>query len=171
MGRTTGVTVPDRVGRHRLLPLRGRRHGVPHSWPRPRRLANRHRAPARSQDSDRRRTGPLGCRGHLRAAHRGAHLVDPRTGRPPTGVASVTIIASSLTWADIDATAAYVQGRDAVRWLEARPIRNALVVWADGTTTRMAGLAEQPSTAPTKLRLSPGDPHPVDQDIKERLTS
>jgi thiamine biosynthesis lipoprotein len=69
------------------------------------------------------------------AAHRGAHLVDPRTGHPPTGVASVTIIASSLTWTDIDAMAAYVQGRDAVRWLEARPIRSALVVWADGTTT------------------------------------
>ena len=70
-------------------------------------------------------------------AHRGAHLIDPRTGRAPSGVASVTVIASSLTWADIDATAAYVQGRDAARWLQTRPIRSALVVWADGTTTRL----------------------------------
>jgi thiamine biosynthesis lipoprotein len=43
-----------------------------------------------------------------------------------------------LTWADIDATAAYVQGWDAARWLQTRSIRSALVVWADGTTTRLA---------------------------------
>ena len=55
----------------------------------------------------------------------------------PSGVASVTVIAASLTWADIDATAAYVQGHDAARWLQTRPIRSALVVWADGTTTRL----------------------------------
>ena len=53
------------------------------------------------------------------------------------------MIASSLTWADIDATAAYVQGRDAARWLQERPIRNALVVWADGTTTRLATNPDQ----------------------------
>jgi FAD:protein FMN transferase len=70
-------------------------------------------------------------------AHRGAHLVDPRTGREPKGVASATVIASSLTWADIDATTAYVHGRDAAQWLQTRPIRSALVVWADGTTTRL----------------------------------
>jgi FAD:protein FMN transferase len=68
-------------------------------------------------------------------AHRGAHLVDARTGRPPAGVASVTVIAGSLTWADIDATAAYAQGREAARWLETRPGRSGLVVWDDGTTT------------------------------------
>ena len=68
-------------------------------------------------------------------AHRGRHLVDARTGLPPVGVAAVTVIAGSLTWADIDATAAYAQGRDAARWLETRPGRSGLVVWDDGTTT------------------------------------
>lgn len=68
-------------------------------------------------------------------AHRGQHLVDARTGRAPEGVASVTVVAGSLTWADIDATAAYAQGEDAARWLEARPGRSGLVVWADGRTT------------------------------------
>jgi thiamine biosynthesis lipoprotein len=68
-------------------------------------------------------------------AHRGAHLVDARTGRPPAGVASVTVVAGSLTWADIDATAAYAQGENAARWLETRRGRSGLVVWADGTTT------------------------------------
>jgi thiamine biosynthesis lipoprotein len=68
-------------------------------------------------------------------AHRGQHLVDARTGRPPAGVASVTVIADSLTVADIDATAAYAQGGNAARWLETRPGRSAFVVWADGRTT------------------------------------
>jgi FAD:protein FMN transferase len=75
------------------------------------------------------------------AAHRGQHLVDARTGRPPAGVASVTVIAGSLTDADIDATAAYAQGTDAARWLEARPGRSGLVVWADGTTTTVEPVA------------------------------
>lgn len=68
-------------------------------------------------------------------AHRGRHLVDARTGRTPTGVASVTVVAACLTDADIDATAAYALGDEAARWLETRPGRTALVVWDDGRTT------------------------------------
>jgi thiamine biosynthesis lipoprotein len=70
-------------------------------------------------------------------AHRGDHLIDPRTGQSPGGIASVTVIADSLTWADIDATAAYVMCHDAPGWLQTRPIHSALIVWADGTTTRI----------------------------------
>jgi thiamine biosynthesis lipoprotein len=68
-------------------------------------------------------------------AHRGAHLVDARTGRPPEGVASVTVVAATLTAADVDATAAYARGPDAARWLGTRPGRTGLVVWADGSST------------------------------------
>jgi thiamine biosynthesis lipoprotein len=68
-------------------------------------------------------------------AHRGQHLVDARTGQAPLGVASVTVVTGSLTWADIDATAAYAQGPEAAHWLETRPGRSGLVVWADGSTT------------------------------------
>jgi FAD:protein FMN transferase len=74
-------------------------------------------------------------------AHLGDHLVDARTGRPPAGVASVTVVAASLTWADIDATAAYAHGRDAARWLRTRPGRSGLVVWSDGSTTLVDGPA------------------------------
>ncbi|RBY75441.1 FAD:protein FMN transferase [Blastococcus sp. TF02-09] len=72
-------------------------------------------------------------------AHRGAHLVDARTGRPPEGVASVTVVADSLTDADIDATAAYAQGCEAADWLAGRPGRTGFVVWADGSTTSVCG--------------------------------
>lgn len=68
-------------------------------------------------------------------SRRGGHLVDARTGLAPAAVASVTVLAPSLTWADIDATAAYAHGPDAARWLGTRPGRRGLIVWADGSTT------------------------------------
>lgn len=81
------------------------------------------------------RTGAVATSG---TAHRGAHLVDGRTGLAPRGLASVTVVADTLTWADIDATAAYALGPEAATWLRTRPGRTALVVWADGTTTSLA---------------------------------
>ncbi|WP_208971925.1 FAD:protein FMN transferase [Kineococcus rubinsiae] len=68
-------------------------------------------------------------------AHRGAHVVDARTGAAPAAVAQVTVVGASLTWADIDATAAFALGPDAATWLSTRAGRTGLVVWADGTTT------------------------------------
>jgi FAD:protein FMN transferase len=65
--------------------------------------------------------------------HRGAHIVDARTGAAPTGVASVTVVADDLTWADIDATAGFARGADALRWLGGRDGRSGLVVWSDGS--------------------------------------
>jgi FAD:protein FMN transferase len=66
-------------------------------------------------------------------AHRGAHLVDARTGSAPEGIAGVTVLAASLTDADVDATAAFALGTDALAWLRRRVGRTGLVVWADGT--------------------------------------
>jgi thiamine biosynthesis lipoprotein len=65
-------------------------------------------------------------------AHRGGHVVDARTGTVPTAVASVTVVGDDLTWADLDATAAFARDSDALRWLRTRRGRRGLVVWADG---------------------------------------
>lgn len=54
-------------------------------------------------------------------AARGQHIVDPRTGMPPTGLLSATVVGPSLTWADVYATAAFVQGGDAATWLHTLP--------------------------------------------------
>lgn len=70
-------------------------------------------------------------------AHRGQHLVDARTGTAPTRVASVTVVAGSLTWADLDATAAYAIGAEAAAWLRDRPGRTGLVVWRDGSVEQI----------------------------------
>ncbi|GLZ55583.1 hypothetical protein [Actinomycetospora sp. NBRC 106378] len=60
-------------------------------------------------------------------------LGDARTGAAPAGIAGVTVLAASLTDADVDATAAYALGPDALTWLRRRVGRTGLVVWADGT--------------------------------------
>jgi len=65
-------------------------------------------------------------------AHRGEHITDARTGGTPGAVASVTVLADDLTWADIDATAAYAMGADALAWLRGRSGRRGIVVWRDG---------------------------------------
>jgi FAD:protein FMN transferase len=70
------------------------------------------------------------------SAHRGAHIVDARTGAAPRDVASVTVVASSLTWADIDATTAYALDGDAAYWLAAHG-GVGLVVWRDGAVERV----------------------------------
>lgn len=82
------------------------------------------------------RTGAVATSG---TAHRGRHLRDGRTGRPVVGVASVTVIGPSLTWADIDATAACAHGAGAAEWLRTRIGRSGLVVRPDGTTTVVDG--------------------------------
>lgn len=73
--------------------------------------------------------------------HRGAHVVDARTGRTPQLVGSVTVIAATLTVADIDATCAYALDEDAARWLSSRPACTGLVVWRDGRVETVAGRA------------------------------
>ena len=70
-------------------------------------------------------------------AHRGAHLVDARTGTPPASSPGHGL-ARSLTGADVDATAAYALGAGAAEWLGRRVGRSGLVVRADGTTTTVA---------------------------------
>lgn len=65
--------------------------------------------------------------------HRGAHIVDPRTGAKAVALASVSVIAPTLTWADIDATAAFVLGDEAEAWLRTRPRRRGVIVGSDGS--------------------------------------
>ncbi|MFF7332231.1 FAD:protein FMN transferase [Streptomyces sp. NPDC090306] len=76
-------------------------------------------------------------------AERGEHIGDPRTGRPAvTDLASVTVVAPSLTWADCWATAAFAMGsRRARRWLESLPDAEALLITADDEVHCTRGLA------------------------------
>ncbi|MDR3079875.1 MAG: FAD:protein FMN transferase, partial [Streptomyces sp.] len=73
-------------------------------------------------------------------AERGAHIVDPRTGRPAvTDLVAVTVVGPRLTWADAWATAAFAMGsRQALAWLESLPQVEALLITA-GDEVRCTG--------------------------------
>ncbi|MFI6563353.1 FAD:protein FMN transferase [Streptomyces sp. NPDC050534] len=76
-------------------------------------------------------------------AERGAHIVDPRTGRSAvTDLVAVTVVAPELTWADCWATAAFAMGsRDGLRWLESLPDVEALLITAGDEVRCTGGLA------------------------------
>ncbi|MCT7354579.1 FAD:protein FMN transferase [Streptomyces sp. 15-116A] len=76
-------------------------------------------------------------------AERGAHIVDPRTGRSAvTDLVAVTVVAPSLTWADCWATAAFAMGsRQGLRWLESLEDVEALLVTAGDEVRWTSGLA------------------------------
>ncbi len=71
------------------------------------------------------------------SAHRGAHVVDARSGAPADALASVTVIGADLTSVDIDATTALALGLDGPHWLRSR-LRTGVVVWADGRAETVA---------------------------------
>ncbi len=50
---------------------------------------------------------------------RGAHIADPRTGKPARGLRSVTVVGPGLAFTDAYATAVYVMGLDGLPWLAA----------------------------------------------------
>ncbi|MEJ1201547.1 MULTISPECIES: FAD:protein FMN transferase [unclassified Streptomyces] len=77
------------------------------------------------------------------SAERGAHIVDPRTGRcAVTDLVAVTVVAPRLTWADCWATAAFAMGsREGLRWLESLDGVEGLLVTAGDEVRCTGGLA------------------------------
>ncbi|MFJ5262851.1 FAD:protein FMN transferase [Streptomyces sp. NPDC088387] len=76
-------------------------------------------------------------------AERGAHIVDPRTGKSAvTDLVAVTVVGARLTWADCWATAAFAMGsREGLAWLEALPGVEALLITAGDEVRCTGGLA------------------------------
>lgn len=72
-------------------------------------------------------------------AHRGAHVVDARTGDVPRTLAAVTVVAKSLLRADLDATAAYALGPDGPDWLRGRAGATSVLVFPDGRVRTIVG--------------------------------
>jgi thiamine biosynthesis lipoprotein len=88
------------------------------------------------------RTGAIATSG---IAERGAHIIDPRTGSPATGVASATVVTSTLEVADVWATAAVVAGFDA----PLPPTGTVLLVADDGRIRRGISGVEVSVSAPS----------------------
>ncbi|MGK4580685.1 FAD:protein FMN transferase [Kitasatospora sp. HPMI-4] len=74
---------------------------------------------------------------------RGAHILDPHTGEPATGLASLTLVGRHLARTDAWATAAFAMGPDlGLAWAAARPEVEALAVLPDGTRRRTPGFPD-----------------------------
>ncbi|MEV6194478.1 FAD:protein FMN transferase [Streptomyces sp. NPDC051920] len=78
-------------------------------------------------------------------AERGAHIVDPRTGKSAvTDLVAVTVVGPRLTWADAWATAAFAMGsRAGLDWLESLPDVEALLITAGNEVRCTGGLAQR----------------------------
>ena len=75
-------------------------------------------------------------------AERGAHILDPHTARPATGLASLTVVGPSLTLADAYATAAFAMGPALARdWTESLDDYEAFAITSDGQTWQTPGFA------------------------------
>ena len=75
-------------------------------------------------------------------AERGAHIVNPRTGHPAAGLASLTVAGRSLAVADACATAAFAMGPDLARdWLASVDGYQAYAITETGETWQTAGFA------------------------------
>jgi thiamine biosynthesis lipoprotein len=64
------------------------------------------------------------------AYERGNHITDPRTGRVPAGLRSVTVVGPGLAFTDAYATALYVMGIDGLAWLMASPESGTYAAYA-----------------------------------------
>lgn len=62
---------------------------------------------------------------------RGDHIVDPHTGRAPTGLASITVFGPDLAIVDAFATAAFAMGLEGATWVAGQPGYGALAITTD----------------------------------------
>ncbi|MFI6077364.1 FAD:protein FMN transferase [Actinoplanes sp. NPDC051343] len=92
--------------------------------------------PARIMSVVERRTGAIATSG---STHRGAHIIDPHTGRPAGGTRAVTVTGPRLLWADVYATAAAVRGATALAWIDDLAGYEALIVTSSGMLRTTGG--------------------------------
>ena len=76
------------------------------------------------------------------AYERGAHVLDPRTGAPPSGVSSVTVAGPDLGTADAYSTAAFALGVDGPAWTLGLAGYEAMTIMADDSVLCTPGFPE-----------------------------
>jgi FAD:protein FMN transferase len=72
---------------------------------------------------------------------RGAHIRDPHTGAPPTGLLSVTVVGPDLATADAYATAAFAMGADGPAWTATLEGYDAMCITSDRRVLSTPGFA------------------------------
>jgi thiamine biosynthesis lipoprotein len=80
-------------------------------------------------------------------AERGAHIINPVTGRAAEGLASITVTGPRLALADACATAAFAMGPELAReWTESLEDHEAFAITATGDTWQTAGFGNHIAT-------------------------
>ena len=79
------------------------------------------------------------------AYERGEHILDPYTGRSPSGILSVTIVGPDLATADAYATAAFAMGEAGPAWTARLSGYQAMTIRADGTVLSTMGFPSIPT--------------------------
>jgi thiamine biosynthesis lipoprotein len=78
------------------------------------------------------------------ACARSEHVWDPHTGRPPSGILSVTIVGQELATADAYATAAFAMGSEvAPHWTARLESYEAMTILADETVFKTGGFPDE----------------------------
>ncbi|HEY2003505.1 MAG TPA: FAD:protein FMN transferase [Candidatus Saccharimonadia bacterium] len=72
---------------------------------------------------------------------RGEHIYDPHTGKPATGLASLTVVGPDIVTADVYATAAFAMGANGAEWVAAQGLE-CYAIAPDGTATFTPGLRQ-----------------------------
>ena len=67
-------------------------------------------------------------------------MIDPHTGRPPSGLLSVTVVGPDLATADAYATAAFAMGADGPQWAARQPDYETLCITTEHTLLTSPGL-------------------------------
>lgn len=67
-------------------------------------------------------------------AARGQHIINPESGRPAAGLLSATVVGPDMLWADVYATAAFVDGSESAAWWGPNTDFVGFLVNDDGTT-------------------------------------
>lgn len=103
-------------------------------------------------------------------AEHGPHIVDPRTGRPATAVASVTVVGADLGVADGLATAGVALGADAPDLLGRLDDEgwSSLVVFADGTRWSSPGFTRRGRVGPSPLPVRAAGTELVDEGLVDQ---
>jgi thiamine biosynthesis lipoprotein len=96
---------------------------------------------------------------------RGEHIVDPRTGRPPRGLVSVSVVGPSLTYADAYATTAFAMGIDGLAWVALNPGYGAYGITDDGRVLLTQEIEQWLERAPE----GPREPASKDSDDTGRF--
>ena len=86
---------------------------------------------------------------------RGAHIVDPHTGRPPAGLLSVTVVGQDLGTADAYATAAFAMGEAGPSWTATLDGYDAMCITAEHRVLSTPGFARHRARETDPVSVNP----------------